>query len=54
MNYFPFDNERVFRQLPNVAEKLIASRLTVGRLAGFLLEELQPGNLLGQLKARFE
>jgi poly(ADP-ribose) glycohydrolase len=54
MNYFPFDNERVFRQLPNVAEKLIASRLTVGRLAGFLLEELQPGNLFGQLKARFE
>jgi poly(ADP-ribose) glycohydrolase len=49
MNYFPFDNERIFRRFPQLAEDLISRSVTVGRLARLLLVELEPGGVYQQL-----
>lgn len=49
MNYFPFKNRLVPRQLPKVTENLVLRGYTVGDVAHFLLQKLQPFRTYKQL-----
>ena len=50
LNYFPFDNKKIFSQFPEVAGALISRGVTVGEVAHFLFQELQPGRVYEQLR----
>ena len=53
MRYFPWWDRRVKAQLPLVAGALHSRQVTVGQLASFLLQDLQPGDVYQQLNDHF-
>lgn len=53
INYFPFDNEDVFRSFPELAALLVSSCASVKDVASFLFDALRPGSVYQQIQSEF-
>ena len=53
MHYFPWDNDVVWSRFPSLSSALVHRAVTVGELAGFLLNDLEPGGVYDQVADHF-